>query len=329
MHSVTHRDKFVFFFPHAMQYTDCSTWLRFFDEQLLLPNPTHPLRIYVLYKRGSCKMLNGWIDHHERSERCTLLTSMTRFDFRKLQPTNTTRVRDEGIWEVCLIDNTGGDRFAKLSVDKMRRQLLRLTKRRRHRWRFRIVPFVFRDVGTHAQREHALKSFWERWDQLAEDRKGLLKAKHIKWSALDDTTNRLLLYCQCPGFARVARLATIPIGQSLRTAGILVYAVIGRFAPYAGQLGGKTRRERTSIRRLVEHIQRAKFLYDHFVGQRRRNLRTAGKMGHRPSLAQTLASLGGHKASILPFQFATRKNINAHEHDIGAALAPSLNGVTL
>ena len=259
------------------------------------------------------------------------MTSMTRFDFRKLQPTNATRVNDEGIWEVCLIDNAGSDRFEKLPVDKMRKQLLRLTRRRRHRLRFPSVPFVFRDVGTHAQREHALKLFWERWDQLAEDRKGLLKAKRIKWSALDDnlmTTNRLLLDCPCPRLARVARLATIPIGQSLRTAGILVYAVIGRFAPYVGQLGGKTRRERAPIRRLVEHIQRAKFLYNHFAGQRRRNLRTAGKMGHRPSLARTLARLGGHKASILPLQFATRKNIDAREHDMEAALAPTLNGVT-
>ena len=189
-----------------MRHTDCSTWLRFFDEQLLLPNPTHPLRIYVLYKRGSCKMLNGWIDHHERSGRCTALTSMTRFDFRKLQPTNATRVHDEGIWEVCLIDNAGSDRFEKLSVDKMRKQLLRLTPRRRHRLRFPSVPFVFRDVGTHAEREHALKLFWERWDQLAEDRKGFLKAKRIKWSALDDnlmTTNRLLLDCPCPRLASV------------------------------------------------------------------------------------------------------------------------------
>ena len=142
------------------------------------------------------------------------------------------------------------------------------------------------------------------------------------------TNKKLLIDCPCPRLARVARLATILIGQSLRTAGILIYAVIGRFAPYVGQLGGKTRCERTPLRRLVEHIQRAKFLYNHFVGQRRRHLRTAGKMGHRPSLARTLARLGGHKASILPLQVATRRNVDSREHEMEAALAPTLNGVT-
>ena len=140
--------------------------------------------------------------------------------------------------------------------------------------------------------------------------------------------NKFLFQCPCPRLARTPRLASIPIGSSLRTAGILVYAVIGRFAPYVGQLGGKTRQQRTPVSRLHEHIRRAKYLFNHFTGQRRRNLRTAGKLGNRPFLARVLARVGGHKASILPLQQATPRNIDAREHAMEAALAPTLNGVT-
>ena len=51
-------------------------------------------------------------------------------------------------------------------------------------------------------------------------------------------------------------------------------------------------------------------------------------MGRKPSLAQTLATLGGHEASILPLRFATRRNVDSCEHDMEAALAPTLDGVT-
>ena len=54
------------------------------------PTPHTPCEyICCIIVVRACKMLNAWIDHHERSERCTVLTSMTHFDFRKLHPTNT------------------------------------------------------------------------------------------------------------------------------------------------------------------------------------------------------------------------------------------------
>ena len=128
-------------------------------------------------------MLNAWLDHHERSHRCAVLATMTHFEFRKLHPTEVTRVRDDGIWELCLVESTGRERLARFLVDTMRKQLLRPTKRKRNKLRFSNVPFVFRDVGTHQQREQAQKFFWERWDELGDESKGLLKAKRIKWSA--------------------------------------------------------------------------------------------------------------------------------------------------
>ena len=109
---------------------------------------------------------------------------------------------------------------------------------------------------------------------------------------------------------------------------ILIYAVVGRFAPYVGQLGGKTRRPRTPLRRLYEHAARSRNLARHFTGQCRRNLRTMGRIAGRASLPRTLARSGTHKASILPLQETTRQNIDAKEHLIEKILHPTLNGVT-
>ena len=66
----------------------------------------------------------------------------------------------------------------------------------------------------------------------------------------------------------------------------------------------------------------------HSESERRRHLRTAGELGTRLSLARVLARVGGHKASILPLQQATTRNIDAREHVMEAALAPTINGVT-
>ena len=136
----------------------------------------------------------------------------------------------------------------------------------------------------------------------------LLKSANIRWTEKEYRGRTWtkscvhLVDCPCPRLARGARLSSITIGNSLQTDEILVYAVLGRFAPYVAQLGDKTREARTPIQRLVEHIHRAKYLFNHFTRQRRTNLRTAGKLGNRPSLPRTLVRLGGHKASILPLQ---------------------------
>ena len=110
--------------------------------------------------------------------------------------------------------------------------------------------------------------------------------------------------------------------------------MVERFALYVGQLGGKTRRARTPVRRLYD-AARSRNLARHFTGQRRRNLRTMGRMTGRASVprtwrdsARTGLQFNFNFNLILPLQEATRQNIDAREHLIKKILHPTLNGVT-
>ena len=146
------------------------------------------------------------------------------------------------------------------------------------------------------------------WDRIAEERRVLLEKRRVDWDAVDQTLlkhNAMLQNCPCPQLACTARLCKYPLNRSLRLAGILVYAVIGRFRPYSGQLGVKTKRPRTPIHRLAEHAARSVNLRRHVVGRRKRNLRSIGRVINPPSLPKTLARVGVHKASILLLQPAT------------------------
>ena len=266
--------------------------------------------------------MNAWFDRYESREKCTVLASMTSFQCKQLLRSESSRVQDEGIWELCLLENSPAERFDGLDTTAVCRHLSRLTRRKEHHLQYPTVPFVFQDRSTHHQSESDLKEFWDTWDSLAEQRQLFLKRKRIPWDDVDNNlqaAKKRFLQCPCPRPARIARLASIPIDRSLRTAGILIYAVIGRFAPYVGQLGGKTRQQRTPLSRLHVHIRRAKYLSNHFIEQRRQNLHTAGKLESRPSLARVLVRVGGHKASILPLQQATPRNIDAREHAMEAA----------
>ena len=246
----------------------------FFDKHVSLPNPDTPIRTSALYKRGHCRLMNAWFDRYKSRGKCTVLASMTSLQFKQLLPSESSRVQDEGIWELCLLENSPAERFDSLDTTAIRRQLSRLTHRKKHYLRYPKVPFVFQDRSTHHQRESALKEFCETWDSPAEQRQLFFKRKRIPWDDVDknlQAAKKLLLQCSWPRVARRARLACIPIGRSLRTAGILIHAVIGRFAPYVSQLGEKTRRQRTPLSRLHEHIRRAKYLFNHLTGQRRRH----------------------------------------------------------
>ena len=320
----------ILFHPMAMKNTASVEWFTFFDKHLSLPNADTLIRIYALYKRGHCRLMNAWFDRYQCRGKCKVLTSMTSFEFKQLLPSESSRVQDEGIWEWCLLENSPVERFDGLVTVAIRQQPSQLTRREKHHLQYPNVPFVFQGHSTHHQRESALKEFWGTWDFLAEQRQPFFKSKRLPSDDVDknlQAAKKLLLQCPCPRLARIARLASIPTGRSLKTAGILIYAVIGRFAPYVGQSGGKTLQQRTPLSRLHEH-KKGKYLFNHFSGQRRQNLRTTGKLGNHPSLAQVLAQVGGHKASILPLQQATPRNIDAREHAMKAALAPTLNEVT-
>ena len=275
--------------------------------------------------------MKACFDRYKSRRKCTVLASMTGFRLKQLLPSESSWGQDEGIWELCLLEKSPVERFDCLDTAAIRQQLSRLTRRKKYHLRYPNVPFVFQDRSTHHERESALKEFWETWDSLPEQRRLFLQRKRIPWDDVDKNSqaaNKLLFQCPCPRLARIARLASIPIGRSLRTASILIYAVIGRFAPYISQLGGKTHEQRTPLRRLHEHIRRANYLFNYFTGQRRRNLRTTCKVVTRPSFGRALARVGGQKASILPLQQATPRNIDAREHAMEAALAPTLNAIT-
>ena len=158
-------------------------------------------------------------------------------------------------------------------------------------------------------------------------RKILLDRRRVDGKAVDENLIQNNTTTEQPFWIAPAHapLARIPVTQSLRVAGILIYAVIGRFAPYVGQLGGKTRRARTPLRRLMEHAAGSKNLQRHFTGQRKRNLRTQGKLGNRHT------GPGGHSQCLhtpVAICIATRQNLDARENLKERILAPTLNGVT-
>ena len=223
------------------------------------------------------------------------------------------------------------DLWHALPIQRINGTLHKLTRKTHCAARLGHISPAFRKRQSTTTLNQDLEKLWDDWNSLSAQRKILLDRRRVDWKAVDENliqTNTVLLDCPCPRLARVARLARIPVTNSLRVAGILIYAVIGRFAPYMGQLGGKTRRARTPLRRLMEHAARSKNLQRHFTEQRKRNLRTQGKLGNRPSLPRTLARVGTHSASILPLQYATRQNIDARENLTERILAPTLNRVT-
>ena len=98
----------------AMKNTARVEWFTFFDKHLSLPNPDTPKRI--LYKRGRCRLMNAWFDCYESGRKCTVLASMTSFQFKQLLPSESSWVQDEGIWELCLLENSPAERFDGLDT---------------------------------------------------------------------------------------------------------------------------------------------------------------------------------------------------------------------
>ena len=149
----------ILFRPIAMKNTARVEWFTFFDKHLSLSNPDTPIRIYALYKWGHCRLMNAWFDCYESRGKCTVLASITSFQFKQLLQSESSRVHDEGIWELCLLENSPVERFDGLDTTAIRRQLSQLTSRKKHHLRYPNVPFVFQDRSTHHQREFALKEF--------------------------------------------------------------------------------------------------------------------------------------------------------------------------
>ena len=152
----------ILFHPVTMKSTARVEWFTFFDKQVSLPNPDTPIHIYALYKRGHCRLMNAWFDDYKSRGKCTVLASMTGFQCKQLLPSESSRVQDEGIWELCLLENCAAERFDSLDTTAIRRQLSRLTHRKQYHLRCPNVPFVFQDRSRDHQRESALKKFAKR-----------------------------------------------------------------------------------------------------------------------------------------------------------------------
>ena len=151
----------ILFHPMAMTNTARVEWFTFFDKHLSLPKPDTPIRIYALYKRGHCRLMNAWFDRYESRGKCTVLESMTSFQFKQVLPSESSQVQDDRIWELCLLENSPAQCFDGLDTAAIRRQLSQLTHKKKHHLQYSNVPFFFKDHSTHHQRESARKKFGE------------------------------------------------------------------------------------------------------------------------------------------------------------------------
>ena len=169
-----------------------------------------------------------------------VLCTTKRMNFRDCLPQTTKWTLAEGPWEFRVI-HKGRAPLGSLNAPHIQQCLQRLT-RKNH-----AAPehgtFVFTSPPNPKKEVLEIEKFWTQWEVLAAERKAITSKRRINYKLLDDNlrkTNLLLYDCPCPWLARVARLAKIPLGRSLRIPGILIYAIIGRFPPYVGQLGAKT-----------------------------------------------------------------------------------------
>ena len=108
--------------------------------------------------------------------------------------------------------------------------------------------FVFAEPTNLCLQARKLEWSWIHLDQLVEGHQSPLSGRHIPYKFLNGNlqhSNLLLGNCTCPWFAQVACVTKIPQGWSLRIPDILINVVLGRFPPFVGLIGAKTRRKRT------------------------------------------------------------------------------------
>ena len=104
-HATVRHQQAVFVHFMSMDNTESTKCFNFFDTQLSMPAPHHPLGMYALYKRGQCWLMNAWFDNHERLGRCTVLASMTSLPFKQITLQGTTWLQNEGtvIMNTCQV----------------------------------------------------------------------------------------------------------------------------------------------------------------------------------------------------------------------------------
>ena len=104
--------------------------------------------------------------------------------------------------------------------------------------------------------------------------------------------------------------------------------MVGPFPTYVGKIQGKRRKGRPPIKRWSEHGGWSKRYMQHFIGRRRRNLRSKNRFGRKACLPRTLAAAGPHNSSIVNLQRCTFRETDFFENRWEQVLCPTSNGVS-
>ena len=157
-----------------------------------------------------------------------------------------------------------------------------------------------------------------------------MAASPIDWPQVESSlraSNAMLHTSPDSKLRRIARLAKLPHNTPLDQDQILIYAMLGPWCPYVGQLGAREK-PRPPIRRWNEHFQRAKALAGKYLGQKHRKLRLFKGFGRNPSLQRVLAMHGPATGTIFPLQAATPENACQLENAWETTLSPTTNQIT-
>ena len=125
---------------------------------------------------------------------------------------------------------------------------------------------------------------------------------------------------------RISRLAKLQADAPLSTDQVVIYAMLGPWSPYVGQLGA-IEAPRPPLKRWNEHMNRAKALVAKVLGQRHRRLRMFKGFGKTPSLPRVLAMHGPATAGMLLLETATPQIVCQLENGWEKALAPTTHQV--
>ena len=85
-----------------------------------------------------------------------------------------------------------------------------------------------------------VRIFWANWNKEAQERSFLCAQNRIDWGAVERSlkrSNSLLATSPDARWQKIARLPKLLADTPLPTAQIVIYAMLGPWSPYVGQLG--------------------------------------------------------------------------------------------
>ena len=78
--SIFRRDEHVLLRREALSPKGKTDWFALVEIELLAPGPVHSC-VFVLYRRGTCRLTNAWLEHFSTKGMVTTLASLNRFPF--------------------------------------------------------------------------------------------------------------------------------------------------------------------------------------------------------------------------------------------------------